>query len=343
MRPGGVWHGVSFVAVTALLAAGCLVSPLASSLASAQSAGSQGRYTVTVQPPGPGSPAGEIAQGTVNGQAWQLAPMSPAQVIGSAKGCYAASGPIFDGAGSCTTPYYRAGGQEVPAAFTEISGSAPVYLEWAAVAPDVSYLTATLSDGAVLKLRPVRSEGARYVAIAVPLNVLRTVTAYSSSAREIASNSPFSSPVGGISRYWFITWLAAGQHGLARSTRLIGSGSVNGGTWWARSYTGPWGGCFIVDQPGTNSEGCADSLAALAQYAVTSRSLVVLEAGDDNNLVLGAATPEVTRIVVRLPGRTETVRLVRVDGQRYWAFGSQKVLHWTAYDAAGRAVAKGTT
>src|ERR1700677_569329 len=33
---------------------------------------STGSYTVTVQPPGPHSPPGEIASGTLNGKSWQL-------------------------------------------------------------------------------------------------------------------------------------------------------------------------------------------------------------------------------------------------------------------------------
>jgi hypothetical protein len=229
-------------------------------------------------------------------------PTNPADDIG-AYGCYSAFGPLLNGATSCFPPHYQQAGPGKPAAFAEIAAlDNPVFLEWASVAPDVSYLTATLEDGAVLTLRPVKAEGARYVAIAVPRNVLRTVTAYSSTG-EIGSNSPFSVPQGSPNGYYFGTWLAPGQRGFARSAPLIGSGRIEDGNWVARVYVGPWGGCYIVSMPGGSSQAYTHSPAILAQ---------------------SVRTPAIT-----------------TGGAA--SFGASQAVRWTAYDAAGHAVAHGTT
>jgi hypothetical protein len=317
-----------------------------------------GTYTVTVQQPGKGAPAGEIATGTVNGLAWQLtlAPVSDNSGNGPSF-CSTVTGPLFSGYGgvpTCGQPEEFTGPGAEPAYFHEATptygyktyGSA--YLEWGPVAPDVSYLTAALSNGKVLTLHPVASPGYRYIAIAVPPEALGTITAYSSHG-EIAGITPFAGPFG----YIFMNWLEPGQKVPARQTALIGSGGTGDQAWWARVYLGPWGACDVVSGPPINATTCTPKLLYLAGGGGT---LVLNAAGPRNNIVLGAAAPDVTRIVVTLPGGgtqgakqgakqggEEAVRLVTVDGQKFWAFGYPKVAHWTAYDAAGQPVAAGPT
>jgi len=109
----------------------------------------------------------------------------------------------------------------------------------------------------------------------------------------------------------------------------------------ARVYVGPWGGCYIVFMPGGSAQECTSSPAFLAQSA---RTPAIYTGGAASNVALGSVTSRVARVVITLSGgRTETVRLVRVDGQRFWAFGASQPVRWTAYDAAGHAVAHGTT
>lgn len=315
----------------AVVAAAAICVPLAvHPLASPSPATNPARYTVTVQPPGPGSPAGEIAQGTVNGASWRLTAGQPTRQNGQLDVCIHMSGPAFGGTAgqvNCAPPDTDG----MPASFGAASAG-PVHMLWAPVESDVSYATVALTNGDLLKLRPVTVHGIRWIAFVVPDHAVRVVTAYSSRG-EISSAVPFD----GGGEYSFADWLKPGQHGPPPATVLIGSGTVDGTRWSVTLYAGPWGTCQVTSD-GTSS--CWASMTAAGHIAGTTGS-----AGPNaNHTVTGMEPLSVARIVVALPGGgIERVRLVTVNGTKYWAFEYPKVLHWTAYDSAGQAVAHGST
>ena len=90
-------------------------------------------------------------------------------------------------------------------------------------------------------LHPVAVYGVRAVAFAVPVGAgVVDATAYSRHG-EIAAAIPFNAPSGVAA---FGVWLTPGQHGLARASGRIGSGTANGRAWSVTAYLGPWGICY---------------------------------------------------------------------------------------------------
>jgi hypothetical protein len=317
--------------LAAVVAAAICVPLAVHPLASPPPATSQAKYSVTVQPPGPGSPAGEIAQGSINGASWRVTADKPIQENGQPVVCIHLSGPLFRSAPP-TMACNPALTNGAPAGF-EGTGVGPVQLLWAPVESDVSYATVALTNGEVLTLRPVTLHGTRWIAFAVLDHVVRSVTAYSSRG-EISTVVPFDKYTG----YSFVTWLKPGQHGPAPATAVIGSGTADGKPWSVTLYAGSWGICETTSN-GTST--CWDNRLDGAPFAGVDGSV------DPGalHIVTGSARLDVARIVISLPGgQTAQVQLVAVDGVKYWAFGYPKAgLHWTAYDAAGTAVAHGTT
>lgn len=195
------------------------------------------------QPPGPQASAGLIASGTVHGKSWQIIEDNPAAPAGQPGECFEVSG-----AGQC----------ELPPAVTE---SYPVEFKAATTALEtlygevyrnVTYVTVRLADGTVLTLHPVTVYGTRYVAFAAPLHVaVDSATAYSLKG-EIATAIPFNAPDGSVV---FTAWLRPGQHGLPHSTRLIGSGTINGKAWSVTAHVGPWGSCVVPSGSVNSSAG----------------------------------------------------------------------------------------
>lgn len=291
-----------------------------------------GDYTVTVQPPGRGSPAGQIAHGTVNGASWQLTADKPTRQQGQLQECVHLTGPLF-GHGNDEGLQENCTGSAptgLPASLSGF-GSGTTYLLWGPVGSDVNHLTVTLTSGDVLTLWPVMVYGNRWIGFAVPDRVIRVVTAYSAKG-EIASAVPFDGGTG----YNFVNWLKPGQQGPARAAALIGSGMVDGVHWSQTVQVGPWGICETTPS-GSN---CWSTMTAESHFT----GVIGYVTPPGSRVVTGTAGPNVTRIVVSLPGgETERVRLVTVDGTKYWAFGYPTVLTWTAYDAGGQAVAHGST
>jgi hypothetical protein len=128
-----------------------------------------------------------------------------------------------------------------PVAFAEV-GLMPVEAQYGPVQADVSYVKVTLDNGTVLTLHPVTAHGVRVVAFATPANaMIVSATAYSRHG-EIATAIPFNEPGG---QAFFGIWLKPGQHGIARASGSIGSGTAGGNTWSAFAYLGPWGVCVV--------------------------------------------------------------------------------------------------
>jgi hypothetical protein len=283
---------------------------------------------VTVQPPGPHSPAGEIAQGTINGKAWEMTISKP---NGIGQQCFESAGAAVGGHGPKVCGQDTGTVVGVPIAFNE--SSPPPYMALSgAVATDVSYANVTLTDGTVLRLHPVEAWGARYVAFLAPRGAVAKVAAYSAHG-EIASSVP--DPAGSAN---FGTWYPPGQHGPAPASGVIGAGKFDGIAWSIRLSLGPSGECVDFSgmpmcQPYHRPAG-----TAIVQYSVLgglSGAIAVF---------FGSAAPAVSRIAIAFPDGKTVARPVTVAGQKYWAFAAEayKSVHWTAYNAAGQVVGTGT-
>jgi hypothetical protein len=339
MRRGRVikWRrrSVAVASVAAVVAAGVIAVP------SLRHAATQGpatsRYTVTVQAPGPHSPAGLMASGTVNGRRWELTAGQPgARGVGRGQQFVKASGAAFGPDGEMAAAPAFAAPRTDPVSFAGVS-SGSVQAAYGAVAASVSYVRVRLGNGIVLTLHPARVYGARVVAFALPLGApVVSATAYSARG-EIASAIPFNEP-GSIAT--FATWLRPGQRGLPRASGRVGSGSYLGGTWSATAYLGPWGICVTGKAGGASVSSCQDATSG----SDLSTNPVFWTEGTPA-MTAGSAAPSVVRIVVTSPaGKTTQVRLVTVGGVKFFAFPfskGPKPWKWTAYDASGHTVASG--
>jgi hypothetical protein len=106
------------------------------------------------------------------------------------------------------------------------------------VGAGVSRLVIQLSNGSELDLRPVTADGQRWVAFAAPqLAILRAVSYRGTQEYQYAV------PFVNRSSEQFVTWLRPGQPGLARATRHLQSGTLDGAPWFGEIETGPWGYC----------------------------------------------------------------------------------------------------
>lgn len=325
------------VGIAAVVAVGVISIPSLHQLASPAPAAGSDRYTVTVQPPGPRSPAGLIASGTVNGKHWQLVADKPgADGVGRGNQQIYASGSAFGTGGGIPgiVPALRAD-PTVPVAFAEIA-SAPSEGRYGTVQADVSYVDVKLGNGIVLALHPVTVWGTRVVAFANPMHaVIVSATAYSRQG-VIATAIPFNSPAGTAS---FGIWLKPGQHGPARASGLIGSGTVSGTAWSFSAYLGPWGVCLVSTGSSAGAFICGPSPDSQLGGSI------MVSTGDNNTpgAAAGTVSLSVVRIVVhQSDGTTTQVRPVTIGGQKFFAFPTVKGptgFSWTAYDASGAVVA----
>jgi len=305
---------------------------------------SAGGYTVTVQSPGPHAPAGLIASGTINGQAWKVVADQPGtHRAGPGQQNLRLQGPAFGDAHQVEViPALRAD-STVPVAFARpfgTIGSSPAavkgspQVQYGAVRTDVAYVTVRLGHGTVLTLRPATVYGTRAVAFAVPEDLtVVAVTAYSRDG-EIATAVPFDYPLGPA---YFGVWLRPGQQGNPRASYPVGAGTFAGQAWSATAHTGPWGTCLTASSGGIGGAGCAT--------AGTGTGIVFTAIGA-RGVACGIAGPAVVRVVVRRPdGSTVQVRPVTVGDQKFFAFATSvtgpHALGWTAYDGSGSVVAAG--
>jgi len=302
-------------------------------------------YTVTVYPPGPHTPANEIAYGTVNGKSWRILMSKTIGVINGQSGdCTIWSGPAFGEA-----PGYLPSneGCQPPSGATPadpvvyglgmggfIGEIAQGYS--AAVAPDVSYVTVTLTNGTVLTLHPATVYGSRYIAFALPsaFGTVTRVTAYSRRG-EIASTVPENDSVPSV--FVGAVWLRPGQHGLPRATGVIFSRTINGKTWTETAYLGPWGICT----------GGFDGYSSCFPISAP-RGLGVLDSGISGSakytlLAVWTVPPSAVRVMV-VAARGEKafeVRPVTVGVQKFVAFlvpGGLWAPTVTAYNSAGQVI-----
>jgi hypothetical protein len=321
--------------VAMVVAAGIVAVP---SLRHAASEGPAGaRYTV--RPPGPHSPPGLIATGTINGKSWQLVAGRPG-TDGASPGYQSVqvSGSLFGRERPPRiTPATLRPDRTAPVSFTQ-DGLPPFQVQFGAVGANVSHVAVRLGDGTVLTLHPARVYGVRAVAFAIPFGVEVTSATASSRQGVIATAIPFNEPGGPA---YFGSWLGPGQHGLARASGRIGSGSYQGGAWSAAAYVGPWGACVQAKSAGPGESSCVDTTSVSALG-----TKVMFLTADTPSVAFGSAAASVTRIVVTAPdGKTTQVHPVTVGGAKFFAFPlgqGPKPWKWTAYDGSGGVVASST-
>jgi hypothetical protein len=255
-----------------------------------------GRYTATVQAPGPHSVPGLIASGTIDGKRWQITEAKP--VSGGPPGSVPSvttSGPAF-------------GGNAASAPAVAVDSGAPVFfdgltagnvqVQFGTVRASVTYIAVRLDNGTVLILHPVTVYGLRAVAFAVPVGAeVLDATAYSRHG-EIAAAIPFNAP-GGVAA--FGVWLTPGQHGLARASGRIGSGTANGIAWSVTAFLGPWGICIQAPATGITSAYCVPALSDLDVNSGTTSMT-----GDGLAVAAGHAPASTAWVMVSQPGAPTT-------------------------------------
>jgi hypothetical protein len=293
-----------------------------------------GRYTVTVQAPGPHSAPGLIASGTIDGKRWQLTEAKPVSggPPGSSGPVVTTSGPAFGGNAASGTALAVDSADPVSLLPGLTAGN--VQVQYGAVRADVTYVAVRLDNGTVLILHPVAVYGVRAVAFAVPAGAgILDATAYSRHG-EIAAATPFNAP-GGVAA--FGVWLTPGQHGLARASGRIGLGTANGIAWSVTAYLGPWGICIQAPATGITSAYCVPAAADLDMNSgATSMT------GDGLTVAAGHAPPSTAWVIVNQPyGTTTKVWPVTVGSQKLFAvqvLTGPNPLSWTAYDNSGHVV-----
>jgi hypothetical protein len=318
----------------ALVAAGIAV-PLAVHMPAAPPRPADGSYSVTARPPGPQAAAGLIATGTINGKGWEFSVTRPG-TAGAGRGYQdvTASGSGFGARQTVRVPTVSLWNGSDPAdlAATE---SPHADIQFGAVRADVTSVLVTLTNGTRLTLRPVAAFGTRLVAFGVPRGaVITDVTVYSARG-EIATAIPYTF-ANGVPE--FATWAKPGQHTLARG-EVTFRGMFPHGAWSLPAHTGPWGICFDAPRGGI----CMPAVSPLGTRIIGTMSSNMN--GRTEQLIVGAATARVARVVVTLDTRN-TIRVTpqTVGGQAFFAFSTGTDLSafdWTAYDAAGHQVASG--
>ena len=321
----------------AVVAIGALAVPsLLHRSAAAGPVAPAGGNTVTVQAPGPHSAPGLIASGTIDGRRWQLTAAKPGTgAPGPGEQIFTTSGPAFEGhAGPQPWPALVVNGADsVPFSGGLVIG--PVQVMYGAVPADVTYVAVRLGNGAVLTLHPAPVYGVRAVAFAVPVGARIVDAAAYSQQGEIAAAIPFNDSNG---RAYFGLWLTPGQHGLARASGRIGSGTANGTAWSVTAYLGPWGICYQTNAVGIPVVFCPltpSDLDSGGLWGSTERSPSLSVAG-------GHAPASAAWVIVSQPnGTTTKIWPVTVGGQKLFAFQPQTGPNppsWRAYDNSGHVV-----
>jgi hypothetical protein len=296
---------------------------------------------VTEAPPGPGAPAGEIAQGTIGAQTWR-ATLSKVKIAGADTVDITGTVNGPSPADSVQLVWGPLDSDTTPTMFIEgISGSTEAMIS--VVDTDVAYDVLTFTDGQQLKLIPVSVGSHRMVAYVAPLSMtIASLTEYLGSEGNVNGQTstaiPFSVtgqlPVFGL-------WLSSGQAAPPRATRVIGSGTADGTPWSVTAYEGPWGTCFVLDPGNVNNPGCdgVSRAAATEIIAGWGGNSQVAEPG------YGSAAPGVARVVVSFSnGTTFTAVPVAVGNERLFAFPLAKGVsptRWSAYSASGEVLGTG--
>jgi hypothetical protein len=282
------------------------------------------KWVLTVNPPGPHPPKGQIASGTINGKRWEIGFKSVSGLSGQ---CMEINGHGSTCYGGPTNPSQYPGDPVISVGSTEEDG---INYSFAAVQPGVARLVLALANGTKLALHPARLYGQDWVAFPLPADLaIANATAYSRRS-ELAYAVPFGET--------FVTWLRPGERGLPRATYVISSGEVNG-PWSAVMHVGPWGLCMALPQAGAAGSLC-DPTESLAP---TGNSYFGATDFPGGVVMVGKASPLVAYVVGTLSdGRTIRARAVDVGGPKFWAWAvpsGQRLRRVVFYSASGRQVA----
>jgi hypothetical protein len=287
------------------------------------------KIQVTVNPPGPRSPAGTIASGLVGNEPWSAEVSKPGTtdcafegtntaIVACNEAALGSGDPIsLDGTG---TGDGSAGTPDHPS----------FYIDFGQVQPDVAYARVALADGTVLTLHPVMLGGQHWVAFVVPLDVpTDSLTAYSRTG-EIATAIPYQARDGSP---MFQAWLRPGQAVPREFSGVFGSGTIGGQAWRATAHLGPWGTCLVYG----GSSGCFDSSMHPATGAVFG----------SGSWIAGTAADSVSYLMITFKhGAAVRVGVTAIGPEKFWGvdFGkqSQAGARWTAYDAEGKPLASGS-
>lgn len=283
-----------------------------------------GKPRLTVRTLGPVAVAGKIATGAINGKRWQIR---------------LRTGKDWDGAQQCAPMARRAMycdfGRTYLWSTRFPDRSYPAWLNadvgalYGQVRPTVTKVSVRLSDGDLVKLRPVTAYGRHWIGLVLPEGLLvAKVTAYS-GGREIAHSVPY---VAADGHYNFLTWLPPGDPGPARVTKVVDAAVVPGDM----LYVGPWGNCigypnaYSCFPVGYRATGWGSEYPNEPQ---TPRSSVIAVPADAAYMLLTLTNHRIERVRV-LHGAGVGFVAVRVLAHPW-------IAHWELYDAAGNPLSGG--
>lgn len=310
----------ALAAVAAVLAAGLLGLRLPS-----QTPAVPRPPVVTVVPPGPGAPAGQIASGTVGRAHWSARVTVPRH----GQACFTAG----DAGQIC-------GLSARPIGPADLEGGLSAHgyrILGGPVQPRVTRVEVLLADGQRLILHPAAAYGQRWVAVALPLRA-RISRAVAYDGRAVYRYAiPFSQP-GPYPSPTFSEWLRPGSAGLPRRVIQVASGTAGGHRWSVTEYTGPWGRCFVL--PGGSD--CLEGTGPLIEAGQLTQGMFYVPGG----VHLATAAAGVASVELDLSSGQQIRAATRAGygGERFYAFvlphGTQ-VAGWTAYGPDGKRLGSG--
>jgi len=282
---------------------------------------------VTVVPPGPGAPAGQIASGTVGRAHWSARVTAPR----NGQFCLIASGD--------TGRFCGLSARALSPADLEGGGSSAYgyRLEGGPVQPGVTRVEVLLADGQRLVLHPAPVYGQRWVAVALPLRA-QVVRAVAYKGRAVYRYAiPFSQP-GPYPSPTFSQWLRPGSAGLPRRVILVASGTADGHRWSATEYTGPWGRCFVVE----GGSDCMPATPPLIEAGSLSQEMFSVPGG----VHMATAAPGVASVELDLSSGQQIRVATRegYGGERFYGFVLPRgtvLAGWTAYGPDGKVLGSG--
>lgn len=277
---------------------------------------------ITVTRLGPSARGGVIGAGTVNGKPWQFRLHGSGQ-WGGAQQCDTSRRGMYEVCDAGRTALWESRtDRSRPAYLWGLAGTVYGRVQRNVTRVDVEY-----SDGAILRLYPVRAFGSRWIAVAVPPPLrLLEVIAYAGKA-EIEHSGPF---LDFNDAYQFLSWLPPGDDGPARKSTALRAGGVT-----FTVHTGPWGSCIETD----DTDWC---------YGVGDKPVNgALEGGGGLPRIvpMAFAWPASYLKLVLSNGSVRRVPLVQGAGIGFAvirAARSPRIVSWAAYDPRGRELHEGT-
>ena len=315
------------------------------------------RPSVTVSAPDPAAPGGVFASGTADGKRWSLAVRNIAADPGT-QWCEPAvmvngrDGDVLFGTGP------RAPSFGNPALLRDVAGLPGIGFMFTQVAPDVTRLSAGLSDGTQLSVRPVRVSacgqsfdlaGFAFAKARHRVMELDTFTRGGLDTGLPLTNSAGAGNVFGTTPQgvWANTDNNRADIAASWAHNPIGTGTIAGQRWHINASLGLFGQCYIATlrggSGGGNGRGTECVPVAAPPRTIALSPLPVPAAHTQLPGYAGLVNPRTAKVEVALSGGTiPPARPVTVAGRAYVAFvippGCQ-VLQLKLFDAAGHVFA----